>query len=50
MNRCAGSCSTINDPYVKTCLANKIENIGLKVFNLLSQNNETINIETLLTL
>ena len=31
--------------HVKTCFANNIENIGLKVFNLLSQNNEAINIE-----
>ena len=37
MNRCAGSCNTIDDPYGKTCFANDIENIGLKVFNLLSQ-------------
>ena len=39
MNRCVGSCSTIDDPYGKICFANDIENIGLKVFNLLSQNN-----------
>ena len=45
MNRCVGSCNTIDDPYGKTCFANDIENIGLKVFNLLSQNNEVINIE-----
>ena len=46
MDRCARSCSTTNDPYVKTCFANNTENIGLKVFNLLSENNETINIDT----
>ena len=45
MNRCVGSCNTINDPYGKTCFANDIENIALKVFNLLSQNNETIDTE-----
>ena len=45
MNRCVGSCNTIDDPYGKTCFANDIENIGLKVFNLLAQNNVTINIE-----
>ena len=44
MNRCVGSCNTINDPYGKTYFANDIENIRLKAFNLLSQNNETINI------
>ena len=45
MNRCVGSCNTIVDPYCKTCFANDMENISLKVFNLLSQSNETINIE-----
>ena len=45
MNRCMGNCNTIDDPYGKTCFGNDIENIGLKVVNLLSQNNETINIE-----
>ena len=45
MNRCVSSCNTIDDPNGKTCFANDIENIGLKVFNLLSQNNEAINIE-----
>ena len=47
MNRCVGGCNTIDDPYVKTCFASDIENIGLKVFNLLSQNNETINIKNI---
>ena len=45
MNKCVPSCNTIDDLYGKKCFANDIENIGLKVFNLLSQNNETINIE-----
>ena len=48
MNRCVGSCNTIDGPYGKTCFVNDIENIGAKVFNLLSQNNETISIEKLL--
>ena len=45
MSGCVGSCNAIGDPYGKTCFANDIENIGLKVFYLLSQNNENINIE-----
>ena len=45
MNRCVGSCNTIDGPFGETCFANDIENIGVKVFNLLSQNNETINLE-----
>ena len=35
MNRCVGSCNTIDDLHGKICFANDIENIGLKVFNLL---------------
>ena len=45
INRCVGSCNAIDDPYGKKGIANDIENIGLKVFNLMSQNNETIKIE-----
>ena len=44
MNRSVGSCG-IDDPYGKTFFADDIENISLKVFNLLTQNNETIKIE-----
>ena len=43
MNGCVGSCNTIGDPCGKLCFANDIENIGLKVFNLLLKDNETIN-------
>ena len=45
MNRCVDSFDTIDDAYGKTCSANDIENIGLKVSNLLTQNSETIQIE-----
>ena len=45
MKGCVDSCNTIDDPYVKTCFASDIENIGLKVFNLMSRNKETINIK-----
>ena len=45
MNRYVGSCNTINDPYGKACFSNDIENIGVKIVNLLPQNIETINIE-----
>ena len=41
MSRCVGSCNTIDDPYGKTCFANDIENVVLKVFNLLSWRNKS---------
>ena len=45
INSCMGSCNTIDDPFRKTCFSNDIENIGLKAFNLVTQNNNTINIK-----
>ena len=44
-NKCKGSCNTINDPYAKLCVLDTIKNINLKVFNLMSRNNETEHIE-----
>ena len=45
INKCKGSCNTINDPYTKLCVSNTIKNINVKVFNLMSRNNETRHIE-----
>ena len=45
INKCKGSCNTINDPYAKLCLPDTIENINVIVFNLMSRNNETRHIE-----
>ena len=42
INRCKGSCSTINDPYTKICVPGKIKkNTNIKVFTLMSRTNET---------
>ena len=41
INRCKGSCNTINDPYAKICVPDQIKNINAKVFNLMSRTNET---------
>ena len=41
INKCKGSCNTINDPYAKLCVPNTIKNINVKVFNLMSRNNKT---------
>ena len=41
INRCKGSCNTINNPYAKICVPDQIKNTNLKVFNLLSITTET---------
>ena len=35
------SCNNINDLYAKLCVPNVVENINVKVFNLMSITNET---------
>ena len=35
INRCKGSCNTINDPYSKICVPAQIKNTNVKVFNLM---------------
>ena len=45
INKCKGSCNTINDPYAKLCVPDIIKNINVKVFNLMSRTNETIHLE-----
>ena len=39
VNKCSGSCNNINDPYAKLCFPDVVENIIVKVFNLMSRNN-----------
>ena len=45
INRCKGSCNTINNPYAKICVPDQIKNINVKVFNLLSRTKETRHIK-----
>ena len=45
INKCKGSCNTINDPYAKLCVPDTIKNINVRVFSLMSRTNETIHIE-----
>ena len=45
INKCKGSCNTINDPYAKICVADKIKKTNIKVFNPMSKNNETRHIK-----
>ena len=45
INRCKGSCNTINHPYAKICVPDQIKNTNVKVFNLMSRTNETRHIK-----
>ena len=40
INRCKGSCNTINVPYAKICVLDQIKDANVKVFNLMSRTNE----------
>ena len=45
INKCKGSCNTINDPYAKLCVPDTIKNINAKVFNLMSRTNKARHIK-----
>ena len=45
INKCKGSCNTINDPNAKLCVHDNIKNTNVKVFNLISRTNETRHIK-----
>ena len=39
ISKCSGNCNNLNDPYAKTCVPDIIENLNVKVFNLLTLTN-----------
>ena len=45
INKCKGSCNTINGPCAKICGSDNIKNTNVKVFNLISRTNETRHIK-----
>ena len=45
INKCNGNCNNINDPYAKICVPNIVKNLNVKVFNLMTLNNETRHIK-----
>ena len=45
INRRKISCNTINHPYAKICVPDKIKDTNVKVFNLMSRTNETRHIK-----
>ena len=44
-SKCSGSCNNNNDPYGKMCVLDVIKNLNVKLFNLMSKNNETWHIK-----
>ena len=44
VNKCSGSCNTLEDPMPRTCVRNIIKNLNIKVYNFLMRLNETRNV------
>ena len=44
VNKCSGSCNTLDDPMARICVPNIIKNINIKVYNFLMGLNETRNV------
>ena len=40
-NKCNGICNNINDPYARICVPDTAKDLNVKVFNLMTLNNET---------
>ena len=45
VNKCSGNCNSINDPYAKICVPDTVKYLNVRVFNLMSRNNETRHIK-----
>ena len=45
VNKCSGNCNNINNPYAKICVLDTVKDLNVKVFNLMSRNNETRHIK-----
>ena len=41
VNKCSGSCDTINDPMARLCVTTIIKKVNMKVYNFLMRLNET---------
>ena len=44
VNKCSGSCNTLDDPMAKLCVPNIIKRVNMKVYNFLMRLNETRNL------
>ena len=41
LDRCSGSCNTLDDPSGRICVQNKIENVNSNVVNMIARKNES---------
>ena len=44
VNKCSGSCDTLDDPMARLCAHNIIKNVNMEVHNFLMRLNETRNV------
>ena len=44
VNKCSGSCNTLDDPMAKLCVPNIIKRVNMKVYDFLVRLNETRNV------
>ena len=44
VNKCSGSCNTLDNPMTKLCLPNVIKRVNMQVYNFLTMLNETRNV------
>ena len=44
VNKCNGSCDTLDDPMARLCVPNIIKNVNMKVYHFLMRLNETRNV------
>ena len=44
VNKCSGSCDTLDNPMAILCVPNIIKRINMKVYNFLMRLNETLNV------
>ena len=44
VNKCSGSCDTLDNPMSKICVPKIIKNVNMKVYNSLMRLNETRNV------
>ena len=44
INKCSGSCDTLDDPMAKLCVPNIIKVINMKIYNFWMRSNEILNV------
>ena len=44
VNKCSGSCDTINNPMAKLCIPDIVKRVNMQVYNFLMRLNETRNV------